>query len=119
MKCAREQCDNTIPESRRSDAKYCSDKCYRGEKRMRDSQDYARRLESYTKIKLNNSTLSVLSRLGCEHPKQGLDNLGFNFSSCLDIAIIDNEMVYFMFDYGYSIRTVKGNDIVRIWEIEK
>lgn len=119
MKCAREQCDNSISDTRRSDAKYCSDKCYRAAKKIRDQIDYSKKTMLHNIIKNNDYALGIFHRMGQLVPIRFLKRYDFDFGSWIDFEIIRNERVFFMFDYAYTIREVRGNEMIRIWEIDE
>ena len=81
MNCTRYGCDCPIPDTRRSDAKYCSKKCYKEAKKERDSAGYYKRSLFYDNIKHNDNILSILFEFQHEIPRQDLENVHFNFDN--------------------------------------
>ncbi len=116
MICSRNGCENRTPTSRRSNAKYCSDKCYKAAKRVRDRIDYSKRKLLYAIIKNNDDTLGIFHRLGQLVPISFLKSYDFNFESWIEAEYIEGEKVYSMFDFAYSIRNLNGNKWVKIWD---
>lgn len=117
MKCTRHGCDCPIPDTRRSDAKYCSEQCYREAKKVRDSASYYARSLLYQNIKHNDNILSILFQFQHEILRQDLENVYFNFDNYVSIDFIGREKLFLMYRYAYSIRHSANEVWIKIWEI--
>ena len=116
-------CKNIIPSKKRTDAKYCSKKCYVIAKKERDKKEYLKRAKHANTLKNNKSilhSLYLLSESGkyyltIEH----MEKLGFNFDVYDSQREVNNLKAFVVDNFCFSIAINPADSKlnVQIWKV--
>ena len=112
MKCLRNECNNTIPKTRKRSAKYCSGVCYYMAKKDRSNQRYAMIKAPSEELKRNEGILGYLygiSELKKPIVPSDLEFLRFNFSISSGEHLDKNKRLFKVIgQYAYHIDANKN-----------
>ena len=115
-------CKNNLPSKKRTDAKYCSQKCYKIAKKERDKKVYFQRSKHANALKNNKSILHnlyLLSESGKNYVLiEHLEKLGFDFDVYETQREVNNRQVFIIDNFCYSIISNHSNSTlyVQIWK---